>query len=319
MQKCLTKIPEYMPKFDGNYKGLTRISFFIYENEELASNGSIYGSTGFLISIPSAMNGQIFLYAVTNRHCIQGITNPILRFNKKDGGIAIMKTINEEWHYINNHYDVAVLPIVLNDTIDFVHADISYLLTDEEIAKQEIDVGEDCFMIGRFVNYDGGSNINKPSMRFGQISITNANIIHPYSKHKNLHYKENQEAIFLDMRARTGYSGSPVFVYRTQGSLFHENLKENEPKKFLVPYHFMRLLGIQWGIIGDDLSANNFGEEIANANPQNANDLKNMSIVCPAKYILEVLNKEELKKQRDDTNKILLQQRDNAIELTSNG
>ncbi len=107
-----------------------------------------------------------------------------------------------------------------------------------------------------------------------------------------------------------------MFIERK--ALYHENLKENEPKKFLVPYHFMRLLGIQWGIIGDDVNANSFGDEIASANPQNANDLKNMSIVCPAKYILEVLNKEELKKQRDDTNKILLQQRDNAIELTSN-
>lgn len=233
----------------------------------------------------------------------------MLRFNKKDGGTESIKTTNEQWHYIDNHYDVAVLPILLNEGIDFVHADISYLLTDAEMIKQEIDIGEDCFMIGRFVNYDGGSNINKPSMRFSQISITNANIIHPYSKDRNLGYKENQEAIFLDMRARTGYSGSPVFVYRTQGSLFHENLKDNEEQRFLIPYHFMRLLGIQWGIIGDDLSANSFGEEIANANPQNANDLKNMSIVCPAKYILEVLNKEELKQQRDNTNKLLLQQR----------
>jgi len=71
MLSYLTKIKEYMPKFDGNYKGLTRISFFIYENEELAKSGSVYGSTGFLISIPSAINGHVFLYAVTNRHCIQ--------------------------------------------------------------------------------------------------------------------------------------------------------------------------------------------------------------------------------------------------------
>ncbi len=47
MLSQLTKIREYMPKFDGNYKGLTRISFFIYENEKLAETGSIYGSTGF--------------------------------------------------------------------------------------------------------------------------------------------------------------------------------------------------------------------------------------------------------------------------------
>jgi hypothetical protein len=177
-------------------------------------------------------------------------------------------------------------------------------------------------MVGRFVNHDGGSNINKPSMRFGQISIMNANIIHPYAKYPNLMYKENQEAVLLDMRARTGYSGSPVFVYRTQGSIFHENLKNNEPENlsFLTPYHFMRLLGIQWGIAPDEIdqNSNSFSQEIASVNPKNADDLKNMSIVCPAKYILEVLNKKELKENRDNCNAELLKDRDNAIELTSN-
>ncbi len=322
MQKYLTKIPEYMPKFDGKYKGLTRVAFFIYNNIEQAQSGSIYCSTGFLVSMPSVINGQIFLYAVTNRHCIQGI-NPVLRFNKKDGGLHTVQTVESQWHYIDNHYDIAIFPLVLDtNTIDLTHIDTSFFLTEDSVSKEEIDVGEDVFMVGRFVNHDGGSNINKPSMRFGQISIMNANIIHPYAKYPNLMYKENQEAVLLDMRARTGYSGSPVFVYRTQGSIFHENLKNNEPENlsFLTPYHFMRLLGIQWGIAPDEIdqNSNSFSQEIASVNPKNADDLKNMSIVCPAKYILEVLNKKELKENRDNCNAELLKDRDNAIELTSN-
>ncbi len=307
-----------MPKFDGDYKGLSRISFFIYENAQAANEGSIYGSTGFLVGMPSAVNGQVFLYAVTNRHCIQGL-NPVLRFNKKDGGLGIMETKSEQWHYLHNHYDVAVLPIALDgNVVDITFADVSFLVSDKDIVDHEIDAGEDCFMIGRFVSYDGGSNLNKPSMRFGQISIMDANIVHPYSiDYPQLGYKKDQQSILLDMRARTGYSGSPVFVYRTQGSLFHKNAKEGE-QKLLVTYHFMKLIGIQWGIIPDDVSGNtgSFSEKIASANPKNADDLKNMSIVCPAKYILEVLNKPELQKIRDETNKKLLEAQQNSVQLT---
>lgn len=310
----LTKIPEYMPKFDGDYKALTDVSFFLYQNKDLAESGSAYGSTGFIVSIPSAVSTKIFIYAVTNRHCIDG-GDLVLRFNKKDGSLATLETKRENWIWIDNHYDVAVMPIAIGEDIVWKGIDTSFFATEQD----EIDTGEDCFMVGRFVNYDGGQNSNRPSMRFGNISIAQANIIHPHSqKYPQLKYKAEQQAILLDMRARTGYSGNPVFAHRTQGSLFYKNAKEGEQKR-LVTYHFMKLMGIQWGIIPDDVNNNvgSFSEEIAHANPKNADDLKNMSIVCPAKYILEALNKPELKNSRDETNKKLLEARKNNIQLTT--
>src|SRR5205823_82762 len=66
--------------------------------------------------------------------------------------------------------------------------------------------------IGLFVDHDGVTT-NVPSARFGNISMLpnkNATIEQPTN------YRG--ESYVVDMHSRTGFSGSPVFVYRTFGS-----------------------------------------------------------------------------------------------------
>ena len=101
----------------------------------------------------------------------------------------------------------------------------------DEIKEHEINAGDDVFMVGRFVDNDG-SETNQPSLRFGNISILNAKVTHP------LGYTGN--SIVLDMRSRSGYSGSPVFVYRTHGSIFAKD------QSIITGGHLMKLLGIHW-------------------------------------------------------------------------
>lgn len=107
----------------------------------------------------------------------------------------------------------------------------SWMLTREEFSRLEIDVGDDVFMIGRFVDHDG-SQTNRPSARFGHISMTDAAILQVTGY--------SGSSFVIDMHSRSGYSGSPVFVYRTSGSIFS---KQNT---IMGGGHLMKLLGIHW-------------------------------------------------------------------------
>ena len=55
-----------------------------------------------------------------------------------------------------------------------------------------------------------GVETNNPAMRFGNISLNPTPIEQPNQSIK--------DSYCLDMNSRTGFSGSPVFMYRTPGS-----------------------------------------------------------------------------------------------------
>ena len=89
----------------------------------------------------------------------------------------------------------------------------SWFLTDKDIEDAEINAGEDVFMLGRFIDYDG-VEANVPSMRFGNLSMMEAHVPQPTPS------GFSGASYVVDMHSRTGYSGSPVYIYRTIGSLF---------------------------------------------------------------------------------------------------
>lgn len=88
-------------------------------------------------------------------------------------------------------------------------------------------------MVGRFIDYDGDET-NQPSLRFGHVSMKEARV-------KQTATGYDGGSFVLDMHSRTGYSGSPVFVYRTHGSIFAE------AGSIVAGGHLMKLLGIHWG------------------------------------------------------------------------
>ena len=81
-------------------------------------------------------------------------------------------------------------------------------VTREYKEHDKIGPGDDAFMVGRFVSHQG-LNKSVPAVRFGNISMDPAPI-----KQVN---GELADSYCIDMRSRPGYSGSPVFVYRTPG------------------------------------------------------------------------------------------------------
>jgi len=226
-------VPIGMPNL-GVYKDVLDVVFFLYQSVEDAQNGRKFGGTGFLVSLPTPWPGHSHDYAITNWHvAIQGGAS-VIRLNTMDGQTEILEFGPEDWYFIPKFHDIAALPLSIKPHHKAKILEDSFLSTEEFLSEKEIGPGDDVMMIGRFVDYDG-IQTNKPAIRFGHISMADASIRQPNGF--------DGGSFVIDMHSRTGFSGSPVFVYRTLGSEFL-----NFQKKILTgASHTMALLGIHWG------------------------------------------------------------------------
>ena len=240
-----------MPKL-GTYRSILNSVVFVYRTPEQAAEGRKAGGTGFFVAVPSIVAPDAFhhIYVVTNVHVARGEART-LRVNMRDGGVDLITV--SDWVSVADGPDVALAPVSLNvnrHAVEALRSD-SWLLTQDELSQYEIDAGDDVFMIGRFIDYDG-IQTNRPSLRFGHISMKEANIRQSATGYMG-------PSFVVDMHSRTGYSGSPVFVYRTHGSIFAR------PETFVFGGHFMKLLGIHWGQFPErwEISARPTSEEDA--------------------------------------------------------
>jgi hypothetical protein len=83
-------------------------------------------------------------------------------------------------------------------------------MTEDEIAQFDIGPGDDVFFVGRYVNHQGRQQ-NSPTVRLGIISmLPREKILHPRGT--------LVDSFLVEVRSLSGYSGSPVFLYRQPGS-----------------------------------------------------------------------------------------------------
>ena len=245
--------------------GMLESVFFLYKNIEDAKNSTNSGGTGFLISInselPELKNEHIsYFYAVTNYHVAIGGMFSVIRLNTKDGGTDILEFQPDEWVSDIFHCgDLAIVSICL----DFNKHSVAPIPTDliynkANLAKLKVGIGDDVFMIGRFVDKDS-------TARFGHISSTPTLIMQPT--------KQYGDSYFLDMHSRSGYSGSPVYLYRTPGT----NLSNST---------LFLLLGVHFGQLSIKGKTNE--------------TVIGMTLAVPSWNILELLNKDDVAKKRND-------------------
>ena len=272
-----------MPQL-GQYQWMLDLPFFLYSNKEDAARGAKFGGTGFLVAVPFKNHPDTLhhIYGITNAHVALGANRSgVLRFNTITGSTEQFETAENDWHTIPSLYDIAVMPInFLKSNVhkaqplmlspDYPH---SFYLGPDEIKMHEINAGDDVFMVGRFVDNDG-TETNQPSLRFGNISILSANVAHP------LGY--TGRSTILDMRSRSGYSGSPVFVYRTPGSIFAKD------QSIMGGGHLMKLLGVHWWQYPERWQVE--GNTVTSPS--------GMTAIYPTSAIWEVLNIPELQSQR---------------------
>ena len=144
-------------------------------------------------------------------------------------------------------------------------------------------------MVGRFVEMDYGPT-NSPTARFGNISaaLVPVNQKGPTAG-KRLGY-------CLDMHSRSGYSGAPVFVYRTPGTNLVHTFEHGVPD---LKRSMFCLLGIHRGQFEEDL-------KISGDLKQTARGASGMTVVIPSWRIRELLNDKKLQQERARSDAIWL-------------
>lgn len=283
---------------------------FLYKNKDDAKHGIKSGATGFVVGVPFKKVGShvpkdaCHYYIVTCDHVVDRFDNAmhvgstVVRVSSKKGGSSIIKNLPVKNWVSDKNNDIAVCPIDLEGTdCDVSIIQLSMTVTKEQIEQADIGLGDDLFMVGRFVDHPSIS-VNEPVARFGSIS--------------RIVKKENSEEIesyYADMHSRTGFSGSPVIVYRTPGSnlknIFEE--KDDNKKYKASKLSFILLLGIHRGSFPEEWEVHrNIAKK---GKPQEWEKDENLitkgasglSRVIPAQYLYNLLmNDDDLKTMRKE-------------------
>ena len=191
-----------MPRIDVK---LLESVVYLYPSEADAEEGVRAGGSGFLIGIPIPTDKPLgnLLCIVTNKHVIDG-GSAVVRVNTRDGKTDIISLDEQKWFHHPGGDDLAICPIGLNEKHKCAFIGANSMVPRKYLEQLEIGVGDDVFMVGRFVDREGKSQ-NQPCIRFGNIA--------QYGGDPIVLEDTAQETILVEAHSIAGFSGSPVFVY----------------------------------------------------------------------------------------------------------
>lgn len=207
--RSLRWVPYGMPRLNPRFK---HMAFFLYGRDPRTNRIRGPLGTGFFIALEA--KGIWYLrhyYAVTCYHVAVKAGASILRINTKDGGHRFIELEPHEWQFIRGGDDICAVDITerLTDQDEYSAIPPNLVTWQDFIINEEVEIGEDGFMLGLFADH-AGKKQNLIAVRFGNLSLL-ANrdeiIEQPHGIKRPSH--------IFDMRSRPGFSGSPVFIYRT--------------------------------------------------------------------------------------------------------
>jgi hypothetical protein len=266
--------------------------FFLYKSESDAKAGKNAGGTGFFVALPTD-DGLGHHYGISNWHVAVRGGFSVIRMNTANGGTEIIPLQPDDWEFIPGKDDVAVAPLSLREPHQialFIGSNVFH--AEEKMITPAIGPGDDVFMIGRFVDIDHTES-NVPALRFGNISTVPIPITQPTpNKYRGLSY-------CVDMHSRSGFSGSPVFIYRTSGHSIEFALTNPPPRAGSL----FNLLGIHWGQFPEEMPIKKKKKTMAESKGavihEYVEGLSGMTCVIPAARIMDVLNCKKFLKQRE--------------------
>jgi hypothetical protein len=179
-------------------------SIFLYGSEADARNGANWGGSGVLVGIPSKVNpSRTHLYAVSNDHIIHAC--PVIRLVGVDGDPLVLPITDASWDSHPDGDDVAICSLGARPDRDWWYVPEDLLLTPDNVGPEEVGPGDDCVMVGRYINREL-RQFDRPALRFGNLAMLPELV-------RQEERSFDQESFLVDMRSHAGFSGSPVFVY----------------------------------------------------------------------------------------------------------
>jgi hypothetical protein len=241
----LRRIPYGMPRLNPRFKHSV---FFLYAKHSKKEN-AITGpcGTGFLVGFE--IDGQSMVvdhvYAITCHHVVVTGGASIIRFNTSDGGSRFVEMEPHGWQFIGGGDDLCAADITdwfqPGDEASVIPA--SLLMRRDFIENEQVEIGEDGFMLGLFANLPGTKQ-NLIAARFGNLSLL-ARDGEPIEQPNGI----KRPSHIFDLRSRPGFSGSPVFLYRTPAGDLRTATQRGRDKLFkkssegIRPHHRPGLLG----------------------------------------------------------------------------
>ena len=280
-----TRISAGMPRIPDQ---MATSAFFLYKSEVAACNDSPFGGTGFLVGVMTDTDPvEHYIYGVTNAHNTES-GSTVIRLNTVSGELDVIPLKRKDWVVHPDGYDIAVTGKPLS--IRAGYHEVTFIEADEffygnKFQERDLGIGDDVVMAGRFVDLKGHPT-NQPTVRFGNISVMPIPVM-------NEHSNKKVESYLLDMHSRSGYSGSPVFVFRFPRTNLHEAQKGTGEAVLADEEGFSGLLGIHWGQFPETW-------ECESTQGKLTIDAKSgMTLVHAASRIWELLNMDELRKTRE--------------------
>jgi hypothetical protein len=244
-----------------------------------------YGGTAFLVQVPYDEDSGC-LHLVTAKHVAEAVGDGcVIAMNGKDGLPLFVNSQGAQWFYHPTEadsVDVAVLPFASTrtDEYDISPIPVQIFATDERIAEYSLGLGDEVFSVGLFTKYFGLSKLT-PIVRTGNVAMM------PKEK-VPLKSFGLTEAYLIEGRSIGGLSGSPVFCRDTMKI---PGVNQKGQVKHIAGLGQLHLLGLVHGHW--DLPVNfSETEKLEAVN-------MGISIVIPAKKILEVLFSPALVEERE--------------------
>jgi hypothetical protein len=255
--------------------------------------------TAFLVGKPLSDGFQTAFYLVTARHVAEPLMSGgewFIRFNTLDSCDEIRMPSECRWmmHPDLNQapsVDAAVMPLRLPPIHRCMHIPVSMFATDEIILRHKIGMGSEAYIVGLFTKMTGKTR-NIPILRMANVAMM------PSEKIPNIkigNWIGESEVYLLESRSLGGLSGSPVLVHEIVSLRCQRDTTPGAP---IVDFlgngdsFFLGLMNGHWLI--REKESNNV--EIESVRDSEGSIATGISVVVPAKKILEVLRHPELEK-----------------------
>lgn len=180
---------------------------FLYTDAESACSGVEAGGTGFVVSV-TTKSGRCRTFLVTNIHVI-GQGAGTARVTCVDGSVLLLQPKHWTYHIEGDDVAVALLSSEESQRVSAINW-TEVAATAKRLGELNAGVGDDVFMLGRFVSLTGKQK-NSPLARFGTIAMMPGELVVDGRGCK-------VEAFLVEMRSLSGFSGSPVFIYMGPGT-----------------------------------------------------------------------------------------------------
>ncbi|HEX3653900.1 MAG TPA: hypothetical protein VHU18_13860 [Rhizomicrobium sp.] len=227
-----------MPRLGSTFKNTV---FFLYGRnpDSSAAPDELVGpcGSGVIVGIYDGERPDLLshYYAITAAHVARTGAS-VISFNTRAGQTRFLDLDPSEWAADIDWEDIAAADITdrfqSSDEINYVTP--TMFLTEQFMSQVEFGIGEDGFMLGLFAEHSGEVQ-NLVAARFGNVSMLADPNSPVYRKDDDLKMEWNTPCHVFDMHSRPGFSGSPVFVYRTPDSDIRELEYHAPPKQFVVP------------------------------------------------------------------------------------